>query len=481
MTSHEVGCLGLPTVRTLAVAMVVVVVVVLGGRARAQTGGDLPDAAFRATRGVFVPDATRAGEADATAVELNPGLLPLLGGGTVAIVGDLWRADAAMPGRGGAVFLAAPVWGGGGVGVGLQGLADSGGGAVPGHTKFQLAYGIGGRGLGLGASWAHLFGGGVGGTDTFDLGLGWRVFSRAGVGLVVEDVARPRLPGAVDPLPRRLAGELALRPLATDRIEAGVAALHVGTDPWSRLGWRFRLAARPWGAWRIFGELERSPRRTGASPLFPATDSGIDWRATAGFALDFDHGTLVLAGRRAFTPAGVGGESWGASGVWRGSTERNAVAITTAEVARVKLHGVDSDRAFLELVLRLRALSNDPGIAAVLLQVEGLDLGLGRVEELRDVIGEIRRHGKPVIAYLAFSSTRDLYLASACDRIVMHPAAELIFSGLGGAVTFYKGAMDRLGVAVDLVRIAEFKGAMEPFVMTGAVGTRAPKQERTVG
>jgi protease-4 len=48
---------------------------------------------------------------------------------------------------------------------------------------------------------------------------------------------------------------------------------------------------------------------------------------------------------------------------------------------------------------------------------------------------------------------------------VLHPAGELSLNGLSQDVTFYKGAMDRLGVNVDLVRIGEFKGAMEPFVM----------------
>ncbi|HVR64938.1 MAG TPA: signal peptide peptidase SppA, partial [Polyangia bacterium] len=46
------------------------------------------------------------------------------------------------------------------------------------------------------------------------------------------------------------------------------------------------------------------------------------------------------------------------------------------------------------------------------------------------------------------------------------PAGELSLRGLGQVVTFYKGLLDRVGVRVELVRIAEYKGAMEPFVMT---------------
>ena len=49
---------------------------------------------------------------------------------------------------------------------------------------------------------------------------------------------------------------------------------------------------------------------------------------------------------------------------------------------------------------------------------------------------------------------------------MLHPAGELSLTGLSQTVTFYKSAMDRIGVHVDLVRIGAFKGAMEPFVMT---------------
>ncbi len=454
-----------PAVQSLLCSGALMVMLSFASPARAQTGGDLPDATFRPTRGVFVPAAARAGDADATAVELNPGQLPLLTSGAVAVVGNAWRAEAAMPGRGAALFFGTSVWGAGGFGVGLQGIASAGSGAVPGHGKFQLAYGLGGRTMGIGVSWAHLFGGGVGGTDTFDVGFGWRLFSRVAIAGVVEDIGRPRLPGAVDRLPRRWVGELALRPLGTDRIELAAAALHLGGDPSSRLGARFRLAARISGAWRILGDLETAPRRPGAMPA--GLDSGLDWRMTAGLAVDFDHATLMLAARRAFSPTGAGGENWGASSVWHASTQRNRIAAGPAHVARVDLDGVDSDREFVALALRLRALASDSTIAAVLFQIDGLELGLGRVEELRDLIGEIRRRGKPVVAYLTHSSTRELYLASACDKVVMHPAGGLTFAGLSHAVTFYKGAMDRLGVGLDLVRIAEFKGAMEPYVMTG--------------
>jgi len=492
MRVHDLRSPLLSWVRNLIWAVTVVVAAtartrpasgqVAAGPVAAATG--LPDAAFGATRGVFVPGGARAGDADPTAVELSPGQLSLQSGGQAVLVGNLWRRGAAMPGRGVGLFVGAPVWGGGGVGFALQGIGSSrpsgsGGTDISGHTKLVLGYGIGGRTFGIGATWAHLFdGGAIGGLDTFDAGISFRPMSGLAAALVLEDFARPRVPGAAgaglvapagfdDRLPRRWAGELALRPMGIDRLEIAAGALHLGDDPWSKVSPRFRLAARVGAAWHLLVELELDPRRADPAPTPGTVSSGTDWRATLGATLDLDHGSLGLAARRSFTPQAAGGENWGASGVWRVSAETNSPSASIPRAVRISLEGVQGDREFLMLALRLRQLARDSSIAAVFLKIESLELGLGRVEELRDAIAELRGRGKKVVAYLTNASMREMYLASACDRVVMHPAGGMTFAGLSQVVTFYKGAMDRLGVSVDLVRIAELKGAMEPYVMTG--------------
>jgi len=426
-----------------------------------QTLADVPDAAFRPTRGVFVPEAVRAGDGDATAVELNPGQLPLINHTDVAAIIDGWRARAAMPGRGGALLLGLPITGALGFGAGLQRVL-TGDSASDGYTKLQFGLGVGGRNFGLGASWAHLFGDGVGGVDTFDVGASARLFSRVALGFVIEDVNRPRLPAATVALSRRWVGELTLRPTGTDLLEFGAAALHVGDDAWSRIGGRFRVGALVEGV-RLFSDLELLPRRP--SPGLAA--DGVDARLTFGLAVNFDHASLTLAARRASVPANEpGGGEWGGSFVVHHTVQRNVPSVNGPRAVRLDLHHLESDRTFLQTVLRLRALATDANIAAVVLGIDELELGTGRIEELRDLVSALRRNGKQVVAYVTFPSTRDMYLASACDRIVIHPAGIVEVVGLVQAVTFYKAAMDRLGVSMDLVRIAEFKGAMEPFVMT---------------
>ena len=78
--------------------------------ARAQVS----DPEMRPTRGPLITDAPRAGDADATAVELNPGLLGLLPGGSLELVGATGArasAAAARNRRGAGLYWGAPIFG----------------------------------------------------------------------------------------------------------------------------------------------------------------------------------------------------------------------------------------------------------------------------------------------------------------------------------------------------------------------------------
>jgi len=114
----------------------------------------------------------------------------------------------------------------------------------------------------------------------------------------------------------------------------------------------------------------------------------------------------------------------------------------------------------------MRRVAWDPNVAAVELRIEDAKLGLGRIEELHGLIAELRAR-KKVVAYLEQASLANYYLASACDGIVMDPAGSLFLGGLAHQVTYFKGALDKVGVKVEVERIAEYKGAMEPFLFDG--------------
>jgi protease-4 len=267
-------------------------------------------------------------------------------------------------------------------------------------------------------------------------------------------------------VPREWEGELAVRPFGSDRVEAAIAGrLEQGLRRSVRP--RARLAVRLRRGLTLFGEVDTArDQQTGPAPD-GRTRPPVTWTALAGLTVDL--GRLAVSGAGVAIPSEVadGSDDVGTGGsfVIKANPARRPPAIPLPYVERVKMRGLESDGSFLQMVLRLRRLADDPSVGAVLLDIEGLSVGLGRIEELRSLVEALRRR-KPVFAQVSSPNTREYYLASACDRIAIHPAGQVTVAGLAQTVTFYKGALDRLGVKVELVRIAEYKGAMEPFVMT---------------
>jgi protease IV len=425
--------------------------------ARAQ----LSDPETRPTRGPLITDAHRAGDADATAVELNPAQLGLLPGGSLELVGasgTSGSASAARNRRGAGLYWGAPILGPHAVGFGLTGVTgvtDGTAFAIDGHTTLRLAYALRlGRAAAIGAAWGHIWSGRFAGTDTFDFGLSARFGRYAAVGVTVEDTWQPSA------LPRLWNAEIAVRPTGTDRFELAIGAAHANADEWRRLVPRARLSATLVDGLRLYAEGARVPVAMG--PL--ALEGGADSRVGVGMALDFGRagGAVGIYGR--FAGAGSNGGTVAARVHVTG--ERGPELVGPVYVVRVALEGVDDDRAFVALVRQVRSLAADKPVAAVLFKIENVELGTARVEELRGLMAFLRDRGKRVFAYAPSASMREYYLAAAADAVVLHPAGELSLTGISQTVTFYKTAMDRVGVKAELVRIGAHKGAMEPFVMT---------------
>ena len=429
-------------------------VLVLAARAQAA---DVPLSPFR---GVKVPGGAVAGDADGTSIELNPGQLGLLSGASSALLVDYWKHDVQRPGRGGAFMLGTPLALGTALGVGFQWLRPSLPGTLNEYQKLQLGLGLRlGRGAGLGVSWEHLFSTGLEAPNSFTIGLGVRLSSMLAAGLAVRDVGRPRMVAGASDLPREWDFEAVLRPLSTDRLEIAGGVRLLQGDEVSALP-RARLSLRLARGLLIFGEADWPRMRVAGTPA--------DFAATVGLTIEQNRLGVTLAGVGNWRAGGENGAPMGPGGalMFRSFPTRHAPLFPGKYVAQVKVHDLEADRSFLSLVVQLRRLGDDPAVAAVLLDIEEPELGLGRIEELRALIADIRQR-KPVLARLTHPETREYYLASACDRIFIDPAIGLSFGGFNQTMTFYKNALDRLGVEVDLVRIAEYKGAMEPFIMNG--------------
>lgn len=123
-----------------------------------------------------------------------------------------------------------------------------------------------------------------------------------------------------------------------------------------------------------------------------------------------------------------------------------------------------------EVTRALEAASRDEAIKGLYLtgqvQADGYGSGFAALHELRAAIAAFKAAGKPVKAYLDFAGTRDYYLASASSEIVLDPYGAILMPGLASQPMFFRGALDKLGVGVQVTRVGKYKSAVEPYTRT---------------
>ena len=116
------------------------------------------------------------------------------------------------------------------------------------------------------------------------------------------------------------------------------------------------------------------------------------------------------------------------------------------------------------ILTNLEKAAVDDRLDGVVMKISSSNsLGLASLSELRTAIARVRKSGIPVVAFSDDLDRNSLYLASACDSIIMPKVADVTFTGYGAVESFYKGTLDKLGVHQNLHRIKDYKTAAEPF------------------
>ena len=116
-----------------------------------------------------------------------------------------------------------------------------------------------------------------------------------------------------------------------------------------------------------------------------------------------------------------------------------------------------------KLIERLDEAKADKEVSAVWLRIEDLELGRGKVNEVRAAIARVRKAGKPVYAELTSADTGAYLVASACDHDLHARLRRAHRARRAMEMTFYKGLLDKLGLKFDALRMGKYKGFVEPM------------------
>ncbi len=119
-----------------------------------------------------------------------------------------------------------------------------------------------------------------------------------------------------------------------------------------------------------------------------------------------------------------------------------------------------------EILQNIEKATTDNKIRGILIENGLLSSGWATTEEIRNALQKFRSHGKFVISYSDYVLTQECYyLSTAADKIYINPSAMVEFKGLSSQVMFYKKALDKLGIEVQVIRHGKYKGAVEPFIL----------------
>lgn len=122
-----------------------------------------------------------------------------------------------------------------------------------------------------------------------------------------------------------------------------------------------------------------------------------------------------------------------------------------------------------EVTRALQAAAKDDAIKGLYLtgtmRVMGYGSGFATLKEVRESIEAFKAAGKPVKAYLDYAGTREFYVASVADELVLDPYGAVVMPGLASQPMFFTGAFEKFGIGVQVTRVGKYKSAVEPFTL----------------
>jgi protease-4 len=152
-------------------------------------------------------------------------------------------------------------------------------------------------------------------------------------------------------------------------------------------------------------------------------------------------------------------------------------ASDTARIAHIKLSG-DMDESpvsdeslfgppaenFSLKLARIQKAAKDEDIKGLYLQIDDLQIGFGKLNELKVALADFKKSGKKVFVYAEELSAKGYLLACSADHILLPESGGIMLAGMRAEVTFYKQTLDLLRLKVDVAKVGNYKSAVEPFL-----------------
>lgn len=118
-----------------------------------------------------------------------------------------------------------------------------------------------------------------------------------------------------------------------------------------------------------------------------------------------------------------------------------------------------------EILQGIKDAKSDDNIKGIYMDVSSISSGFATIEEIRNALIDFKKSGKFILAYSEVYTQGAYYLASVADKIYLNPEGMIDFRGLSSEIMFFKGALDKLEIEAQIIKVGTYKSAVEPFIL----------------
>ncbi len=146
---------------------------------------------------------------------------------------------------------------------------------------------------------------------------------------------------------------------------------------------------------------------------------------------------------------------------------------SSVSVRDTVLNGVRGSEVHKMVQLRdvlsvLDAAAKDDNISGAVLLADELEGGgQASLHEVAAALERFKAAGKPVLAWGSSYDQRQYLVAAHASEVYLHPMGAVLLQGFGRYRNYYRDALDKLGVTVNLMRVGTYKSFAEPYIANG--------------
>jgi len=119
-----------------------------------------------------------------------------------------------------------------------------------------------------------------------------------------------------------------------------------------------------------------------------------------------------------------------------------------------------------DIIAAIRKVKNDDRIKGIYINAQIFHAAPATLMQIRQELIDFKESGKFIVAYADTYTQSGYYLASVADKIAINPQGSLDIHGLVSMPVFYKDALEKLGIEVQVFKVGTYKSAVEPFTLT---------------